>query len=168
MSFLDKMKHKADELGLREKADQLAEEAKKAAAQAREKAGELAAENREKVEGLLDKAGAKIDERTEGRYSDTIAKAKGQVTKGVDKLAEGAGHPTGPAAPGGFEPPPVDEEAVAEEVTANEFDPEAPLDATPVAPVDPDSGRLQQAYDEAGEPIDDLTLDRDAPEAPTR
>ncbi len=89
MSFLDKLKHKADEMGLKEKADHLAEEAKKMAEQAKEKAGDLAAENKEKVESVLDKASAKIDEKTEGKYSDKIAKAKEQVSRGVDKIAEG-------------------------------------------------------------------------------
>ena len=90
MSFIDKLKHQADELGLREKASQLMDEAKKVAGRAKEKAGDLAVDNRERVEGALDKAGAKIDEKTEGKYADTIAKAKGQVTKGVDKIAEGS------------------------------------------------------------------------------
>ncbi len=99
MSFLDKLKHKADELHLQEKAEHLAEQAKEAAQQAaeqakeaaqqaKEKAGELAHENREKIEGLADKAGHAIDERTGGKYADKIAKAKDQVTRGVDKVAE--------------------------------------------------------------------------------
>ena len=78
MSFLDKMKQKADEMGLTEKAEQ-----------AREKAASLAAENREKIDGVVDKAGAAIDQRTEGKYTDKIAKAKEQIGKGVDKVAEG-------------------------------------------------------------------------------
>jgi hypothetical protein len=89
MSFLDKLKQKAEELDLQTKANQLAEQAKVAAHQAKEKAGELAYENRERIEDLADKAGHAIDERTGGKYGDKIAKAKEQVTKGVDKLAEG-------------------------------------------------------------------------------
>lgn len=93
MSFLDKLKQKADEMGLKEKAEHVADEAKKMAEQAKEKAGDLAAENKEKVESAFDKAAAKIDEKTEGKYSDKLAKAKEQVSKGVDKIAEGGSHP---------------------------------------------------------------------------
>ena len=194
MSFIDKLKHQADELGLREKASQLMDEAKKVAGRAKEKAGDLAVDNRERVEGALDKAGAKIDEKTEGKYADTIAKAKGQVTKGVDKIAEGsprtprtgpdstrgtatrwggataaggaaAGSAAGAEAAGGFDPL-IDEEEVAEVVLSTDVDPEAPLDAPPEAAVGLAGARLQRAYDESGEPIDDLPLEPDAPDVP--
>jgi hypothetical protein len=89
MSFLDKLKQKAEELDLQTKANQLAEQAKVAAQQAKEKAGELAYENRERIEELADKAGHAIDERTGGKYGDKITKAKEQVARGVDKVAEG-------------------------------------------------------------------------------
>lgn len=93
MSFLDKMKKKADELGLVEKAEH-------AAKQAREKAGELAAENRDKIDNVVTKAGSAIDQRTEGKYADKITKAKEQIAKGVDKVAEkDPGH--GPAGASG-------------------------------------------------------------------
>lgn len=88
MSFLDKLKHKAEELDLQKKANELAEQAKVAAQQAKEKAGELAHENRDRIEGLADKAGHAIDEKTGGKYADKIAKAKEQVNRGVDKVAE--------------------------------------------------------------------------------
>ena len=87
MTFMDKLKSKAEEFDLQGKADRLAGAATKAAQQTREKAGELADENRDKVERVLDKAGAAIDERTEGKYAVKVARAKQQVSKGVDKLA---------------------------------------------------------------------------------
>ncbi len=87
MTFMDKLKGKAEELDLQGKADRLADAATTAAQQAREKAGEVADENRDKVERVLDKAGAAIDGRTEGKYAIKVATAKQQVSKGVDKLA---------------------------------------------------------------------------------
>jgi len=87
MTFMDKLKSKAEQLDLQGKADRLADAATKAAKQTREKAGELADENRDKVERVLDKAGTAIDERTEGKYAVKVARAKHQVSKGVDKLA---------------------------------------------------------------------------------
>jgi uncharacterized protein YjbJ (UPF0337 family) len=191
VSLIDKLKHQADELGLREKASHLMEEAKKVAGQAKEKAGDLAVDNRARVEGALDKAGAKIDEKTEGKYADKIAKAKSQVTKGVDKIAEGSSRTSGtgpastggtgttwggaataggaaaagPTPAGGFDPL-IDEEEVAEEALSVDLDPEAPLDAPPEAAVGLAGARPQRAYDASGEPIDDLPLEPDAPDVP--
>lgn len=88
MSFVDKIKAKADELDLPHKAEKLAQEASKAAHQATEKAAELAHQNKDKVSDLLDKAGKVVDDKTGGKHADKIAKAKEQVAKGVGKLAE--------------------------------------------------------------------------------
>lgn len=98
MSFLDKIRRKADELELDKKAKELADAAAKAAQQAKEKAGEIAHEQRDKVEEVLDKAGQAIDERTEGKYHDKVTKAKESVVKGVDKLAEQRVPPPGESA----------------------------------------------------------------------
>ena len=90
MSFMDKLKKKAEELDLETRARQLQEAATAAAAkQAREKAGDFAAENREKIDGYVETASAKIDEKTEGKYADKVAKVKETVGRGVDKVAEG-------------------------------------------------------------------------------
>lgn len=91
MTFMDQLKRKAEELDLQRKADQLADAAAKAAHQAREKAGELAHDHRDKVAEVVDKAGAKVDERTQGRYAAKVAKVRQQVVRGVDKLAEQRG-----------------------------------------------------------------------------
>ncbi len=107
MSFMDKMRQKAEELDLEEKAEQLSEAAAKAARQAKEKAAKLADENRDKVGSALDKAGAAIDERTDGKYADKVAKAKQQVTKGVDKLAEQHTRPGDEEPPQDAPPPPA-------------------------------------------------------------
>ena len=66
MSFLDKLKKKAEELELDEKAKELQEAATTAAKQAREKAGDFTAENREKIDGYVDKA-ASTDRREDRR-----------------------------------------------------------------------------------------------------
>ncbi len=99
MSFMDKMKAKAEEWDVQGKAEKLAAEVDKVAHEAKDKAATYADENRDKVASGLDKAGAKIDERTKGQYADKIVKAKEQVAKGVDKLAEQRpGGPQGPNA----------------------------------------------------------------------
>ncbi len=103
MGFLDdvsrKVKAKAEEWDVQGKAEKLAAEVDKVAHEAKDKAAAYADENRDKVSGALDKAGATIDERTKGQYSDKIVKAKEQVEKGVGKLAEQRpGGPQGPSA----------------------------------------------------------------------
>src|SRR6476659_1235204 len=95
MSFLDNLKKKAKELDLETKARQLQESATQAAKQARGKAGDYAAQNREKIDGYVETATTKIDEKTEGKYADKVAKVREHVDRGVDKVAEG--HTSGPS-----------------------------------------------------------------------
>lgn len=89
MTFMDKMRQKAEEFDLETKAKKLQEAAAQAAHQAREKAGELATDNRDKIDSAIGKASSAIDERTEGKYSDRIAKVKDQVNRSVDTVAKG-------------------------------------------------------------------------------
>jgi ElaB/YqjD/DUF883 family membrane-anchored ribosome-binding protein len=109
MGFIDdvsrKVKAKAEEWDVQGKAEKLAAEVDKVAHEAKDKAAAYADENRDKVSGALDKAGATIDQRTKGQYSDKIVKAKQQVEKGVDKLAEQ--RPGGPHGPGAAPDPGV-------------------------------------------------------------
>lgn len=116
-SFVDKLKAKADELHLKEKVDELhlkekveelADQADKLTRQAAGKVGEVTHENRDKVEGFLDKAAAKVDEQTGGKYHDKIAKARESASKGVEKVAEQrtqGGEPA-PGTSGHAAPPP--------------------------------------------------------------
>lgn len=137
MSFMDKLKKKAEELDLETKAKHLQEAATQAAKQAREKAGDYAAQNREKIDGYVETATTKIDEKTEGKYADKVAKVREQVDRGVDKVAEG--HTSGPttatgaaAAAGatdvtGGQSFPVDPDAPAP-VSASPLDAPSPID----------------------------------------
>ncbi len=106
MGFFDdvsrRVKHKAVEWDVQGKAEKVAAELDKVAHDAKDKAAELADDNRGKIRENLDKAGAKIDERTEGKYADKVAKAKDTVAGGVDKLAEQ--RPGGPTPPGATPP----------------------------------------------------------------
>jgi methionine synthase I (cobalamin-dependent) len=88
MSFLDKAKQKAQQYDLQTKAKHLADAAEKAARQTVHKAGDLAHDKRDTVISGLDSVAAKVDAKTDGKYADKVAKAKQQLAKGVDKLAE--------------------------------------------------------------------------------
>ena len=95
----DKLIAKAKELGLPPKTEDFLRQADKAVTEAVAKAGSYTDQNREKISSALDKAGKAVDERTQGKYADKIAKARVQAEKGLDKLAEqkSAGTSTGSA-----------------------------------------------------------------------
>ena len=142
MSFMDKLKKKAEELDLETKAKQLQDAATQAAKQAREKAGDFAAENRGKIDGYVETATTKIDAKTDGKYADKVAKVREHVDRGVDKVAEGRTSgpttATGAAAAAGAtdvtggEPFPVDPESPGP-VSASPLDAPSPIDRpTPV------------------------------------
>jgi hypothetical protein len=94
VSFGEQLKSKADEVHLQEKAkdfgDALAEMVKAAIALV---AG-YAHDNREKVDSALDKAEAKITEKTGGKHNDTVLKVRAGVDKGIDKIVEHQAKPT--------------------------------------------------------------------------
>lgn len=76
MAFFDKLKAKASELGLDEKA-----------ALAKEKAAAAADANRGKIAGAVDKAASAVNDKTDGKYADKVAKAQDAAKQGVDKVA---------------------------------------------------------------------------------
>ncbi|KAA1243349.1 antitoxin [Mycobacterium simiae] len=49
-----------------------------------DKAKDLLAQNADKVETVIDKAGEFVDEKTQGKYSDTIHKVQEQAKKVVE------------------------------------------------------------------------------------
>lgn len=166
MSFLDKLRKKAEELELETRAKQVQEAATQAAKQAREKAGEFTAEHRDQIDGYVETASAKIDEKTDHRYSGQITKVKEQLEHGVDLVADGygtAGAATGatgaPAAAGaasapGDRPFPVDPDApepvTTEPVSASPLEPPTPVDRpTPVHAEGADAGLDAGGFDAA-------------------
>jgi ElaB/YqjD/DUF883 family membrane-anchored ribosome-binding protein len=79
---------KARELELEKKLEAFADQADHYLREAAVKAGDYAHDNRSRVEETLDKAGAKLDEKTEGKYSRYVDKLKTGVLVGVDWVAE--------------------------------------------------------------------------------
>jgi hypothetical protein len=132
MGFIDKVKQKAEEYDLQGKAEQFADAVEKTTKDAVEKAGEVAHDNRGKVTSGLDKVGDRIDQRTDGKYHDKVAKAKNQVTKGVDKLAEQrADGATGKPAAGETPPAPPATPPVTPPVTPQDLPPTYPQGVPP-------------------------------------
>lgn len=79
---------KARELELDKRLTTFADQADHYLRVAATRAGEYAAENRERVETTLDKAGAKVDEKTDGKYHAYVGKVRAGVLTGVDWVAE--------------------------------------------------------------------------------
>ena len=79
---------KAKEMELDKKLATFADQADHYLRVAASRAGEYAAENRERVEATLDKAGAKVDEKTDGKYHSYVGKVRSGVLIGVDWVAE--------------------------------------------------------------------------------
>ncbi|NUO89823.1 MAG: antitoxin [Dermatophilaceae bacterium] len=86
MSFGEQLKHKADEVHLQEKAKDFGDAVVQVAKAAVSAAAGYAHENRDKVDGALDKASMKIDEKTGGKHADTVTRVRASVDKGIDKL----------------------------------------------------------------------------------
>jgi ElaB/YqjD/DUF883 family membrane-anchored ribosome-binding protein len=79
---------KARELELDKKLETFAEKADSALRDAAVKAGDYAHDNRGRVEETLDKAGAKVDEKTDGKYTRYVEKLRTGVLVGVDWVAQ--------------------------------------------------------------------------------
>ena len=79
---------KARELELEKKLEAFADQADHYLREAAVKAGDYAHDNRGRVEETLDKAGAKVDEKTDGKYTRYVDKLKTGVLVGVDWVAE--------------------------------------------------------------------------------
>ncbi|WP_109474111.1 Rv0909 family putative TA system antitoxin [Ornithinimicrobium cavernae] len=84
----------------------LLDNVKKAAHAAKEQAGHLAEKHGDKIDRALDKGGSMIDQRTHGKYSDKITKAKGAARSAADKLAAERGQAGTSEAPGPVHAPP--------------------------------------------------------------
>ncbi len=96
-TVLRDLEAKAKEMELDKKLTTFADQADQFLRVAATRAGDSAAENRERVEATLDKAGAKVDEKTDGKYRDSFAKVRAGVLTGVDWVAEqreGTGMPS--------------------------------------------------------------------------
>jgi len=141
---------KARELELDKKLESFADQADHYLREAAVKAGDYAHDNRGRVEETLDKAGAKVDEKTEGKYTRYVEKLRTGVLVGVDwvaqqrettstpQWAEGTrwGHEPDAAGSPQDDVPPA---ASADSAPAATADSATPVDAPPAASADSDA-----------------------------
>ncbi|MEI2714968.1 MAG: antitoxin [Nocardioides sp.] len=88
MTITETLKKKIDELEIEKHVQTFAAEAEKLVHRGLAAAGDLAHERGAEIEGFLDKATAKVDERTDGKYADQVGKVAGQLKTGVSRLAQ--------------------------------------------------------------------------------
>lgn len=87
-TITDTLKQLVDELEIERHVTDAGKAAEKAFLQALEKAGDYAHTHTEDLNQFLDKAGATIEDKTEGKYADTWDKVREQIAKAWAKLAE--------------------------------------------------------------------------------
>jgi hypothetical protein len=118
VSFGEQLKHKADEVHFQEKAKDFGDAVVEMAKTVMSAAAGYAQENRGKVDGALDKAEAKIEEKTGGKHADTVTKVRSSVDKGIDKLVEQNSSKAAPPTPAASAVPDDKHSAFDEETPA--------------------------------------------------
>jgi LPS O-antigen subunit length determinant protein (WzzB/FepE family) len=88
MSINETLKKKIDELDLDRLANELTIQAERGIGIALAKAGDLAGQHQDDITSWLDKASDLVDEKTQGKYAEHVAKVKASVSTGVSKLIE--------------------------------------------------------------------------------
>jgi ElaB/YqjD/DUF883 family membrane-anchored ribosome-binding protein len=145
---------KARELELDKKLETFADKADTALREAAVKAGEYAHDNRGRVEETLDKAGAKVEEKTDGKYTRYVEKLRTGVLVGVDWVAQQreststpqwaqgtrwGSEPDAGAAPQDDVPPAAPAEDVPPAAPADSADAATPSDTPPAGSADSDA-----------------------------
>jgi hypothetical protein len=64
-----------------------------------ETVGALAHEHRDDIGGFLSRTAEALDRRTDGRHAETISQVRGQLERGVERIAEQRPDDTGPTGP---------------------------------------------------------------------
>lgn len=87
-TLTDTLKQKIDELELERRLAAAVQAAETAMIAALDAVSGYAAEHRDDIDRWLDKAGATVDDKTDGKYADRVASVKEQVRRGVATLSE--------------------------------------------------------------------------------
>ncbi|WP_030762303.1 antitoxin [Streptomyces griseus] len=71
---------------------------------AKDKVSDLAQQHGDKIDQGLDKAAKMVDEKTKGKYSDTIRSGTGKAKEAIDRIGQKDGGAPDGGAPGGGAP----------------------------------------------------------------
>ncbi len=88
MTFAEDLKSKIKDADVEKQLTALVDDATHLMEAAVGKAGTVAYDKRDDVEVWLDSAAGKVNERTDGKYAENLAKAQAAFLTGIDKIAE--------------------------------------------------------------------------------
>ena len=88
MSIIDELQKLIADLEVERHVTEAATDLERAVTTLVQRVGGLAAERRDDVDGWLARAGELIDDGTDGRYADSVARVREQLLAGLDRLAE--------------------------------------------------------------------------------
>jgi hypothetical protein len=89
-TITDTLKQKLDELEVERRLEEAVKVAEQAMLKAVAALSGYAKQHEAEIHGWLDKAGATIDDKTQGKYAGQVAQVKDQVRRGVATLADRA------------------------------------------------------------------------------
>jgi hypothetical protein len=86
--FGERIKARLEELDVEGHLGEIVGQAGEAVTRGVARAGELAHQHRERIDGVLDRASGRLDVRTDGRFADTISRARTGLDRGVDRIEQ--------------------------------------------------------------------------------
>jgi hypothetical protein len=111
--FAETLRAKLEEYDVERHLEDFAAQLEHAVRQGMETVGALAHEHRDDIGGFLSRTAEALDRRTDGRHAETISEVRGQIERGVERLAQqrpeddgptgsaDPSDPSGPSAPSG-------------------------------------------------------------------
>jgi len=108
--FAETLRAKLEEYDVERHLEDFAAQLEQAVRQGMETVGALAHEHRDDIGGFLSRTAEALDRRTDGRHAETISEVRGQLERGVERLAQqrpeddrpaGPSDPSDPSAPSG-------------------------------------------------------------------
>jgi hypothetical protein len=97
--FAETLRAKLEEYDVERHLGDFAAQLEDAVRQGVEAIGSLAHEHRDEVVGFLSRTAEAIDRRTDGRHAETISEVRGQLERGVERIAEQRPDDSGPTDP---------------------------------------------------------------------
>jgi hypothetical protein len=94
------LRAKLEEYDVEGHLEDIASQLEQAIRQGVETVGALAHEHRDDIGGFLSRTAEALDRRTDGRHAETISQVRGQLERGVERLAEQRPGPAEPSGPG--------------------------------------------------------------------
>jgi len=86
--FAETVRDKFEEFEVERHLEDFAAQLEQVVRQGIETIGALAHEHRDDIGGFLSRTAEAIDRRTDGRHAETISQVRGQIERGVERLAE--------------------------------------------------------------------------------